>query len=69
MMSKPALSRDEQLVSCEICLKSIPVAEANSAETEDYVAYFCGLECYDLWKRQKTREQTADSNTQNTSKQ
>jgi hypothetical protein len=43
---------DQQLVSCEVCLKSIPVSEARSAETEDYVAYFCGLDCYDLWIKQ-----------------
>lgn len=52
-MIKPEPVLDEQLVSCEICLKSIPVSEANSAETEDYVAYFCGLDCYALWKRQQ----------------
>jgi len=55
-MIKPALHSDQQLVSCEICLKSIPVAEAKSAEAEDYVAYFCGLDCYDLWKHQKDKD-------------
>ena len=52
-MTQPALDYDQQLVSCEICLKSIPLSESKSAEAEDYVAYFCGLECYDLWKRQQ----------------
>jgi hypothetical protein len=59
-MLKPALSYQEQLVSCEICLKSIPIAESNHAETEDYVAYFCGLDCYDLWRRQIASEQPDD---------
>ena len=68
-MSKPAHNHDEQLVSCEICLKSIPVAESNSVETEDYVAYFCGLECYDLWKRQQAREKSALNNRSRTSEE
>ncbi|MDQ1363573.1 MAG: hypothetical protein QG652_1434 [Pseudomonadota bacterium] len=54
-MTKPSLNTNQQLVSCEICLKSIPVSEAKSAEAEDYVAYFCGLECYDQWKHQESQ--------------
>lgn len=48
---------EQQLVSCEICLKSIPVSEARHAETDDYVAYFCGLDCYDLWIKQQALEE------------
>ena len=44
---------DEQ-VSCEICLKEIPASEAQNAEASDYVAHFCGLECYDKWSHQET---------------
>lgn len=61
-MTKSALTPDQQLVSCEICLKSIPIAEAKSAEAEDYVAYFCGLECYDLWKHQEDRKESGMAN-------
>jgi len=39
-------------VACEICLKEVPKSEAVVPEASDYVAYFCGLECYDLWRRQ-----------------
>jgi hypothetical protein len=39
-------------VPCEVCLKEIPVSEAKIAEAADYVAYFCGLECYTRWKDQ-----------------
>lgn len=38
------------LVSCEVCLKEVPIAEASIAEATDYFAYFCGLECYEKWK-------------------
>lgn len=45
----------EQLVSCEVCLKEIPVSEARSAEAADYVVHFCGIECYVQWKEQEAR--------------
>lgn len=37
------------LVSCAECLKRIPKDEAQSSEAADYVAYFCGLDCYQKW--------------------
>jgi len=40
------------LLSCKVCLKEIPASESQSAEAEDYVLYFCGIECYDRWHRQ-----------------
>ncbi len=42
-----------EYISCEVCLKSIPSSESKCVETEDYVAYFCGLECYDIWVKQQ----------------
>ena len=47
------LPTDEQLVSCKLCLESVPLSESEIPEAEDYVAYFCGLECYDVWKKQQ----------------
>lgn len=38
-------------VSCEVCLKEVPFSAAVHFETHDYVAYFCGLECYVHWQR------------------
>ena len=37
-------------ISCEVCHKEIPLSEANRFEAQDYVAHFCGLECYSTWK-------------------
>jgi len=48
------LPNDEQLLSCELCLKSIPLSESEISEAKDYIAYFCGLECYDVWRHQKS---------------
>jgi len=41
---------EPQRVACEICLKEVPKSEATVREATDYVAYFCGLDCYDQWK-------------------
>lgn len=39
-------------VSCEICLKEVPITEAIVPEATDYFVHFCGLECYGKWKSQ-----------------
>lgn len=40
-------------VSCEICLKEVPITEATVPEATDYFVHFCGLECYKKWKSQR----------------
>ena len=50
------LPDDEQLISCKTCLESVPLSESHISEAEEYIAYFCGLECYDLWIHQKQVE-------------
>jgi len=40
-----------QKVNCEVCLKEIPRSEAKSHEAEEYVMWFCGLECYEEWRK------------------
>lgn len=37
-------------VACEVCLKEIPLDEAGIVEANDYVLYFCGLDCYHQWR-------------------
>lgn len=56
--TKDSLPHDDQLVSCELCLKSVPLSESEISEAEDYVAYFCGLECYQAWINQKNQPKT-----------
>jgi hypothetical protein len=46
-----------ELLSCELCLKEIPVSEATSEEATDYVVYFCGLDCYQQWLAQTAEQQ------------
>lgn len=51
----------EQLV-CEVCLKEVPASDSTGPEVTDYVAHFCGLECYEIWKNQNEKPdvQSAD---------
>ena len=42
---------DVERVTCETCLKEVPKSEATSPEGTAYVLYFCGLDCYEQWKR------------------
>ena len=40
------------VVACDVCLREIPASEARNCEATDYVIYFCGLECYEKWRKQ-----------------
>ena len=46
----------EELIQCEVCLKEVPASEAESSEGADYVAHFCGLECYQQWHDKHQQE-------------
>ena len=55
-MSDQPESAEVEKIPCHICRKEVPLSEAKVSEAADYVAYFCGLECYAEWKRRS--EQT-----------
>jgi hypothetical protein len=44
-------STEVAMIKCEVCLKEIPRSEAKSPEGQDYLIYFCGLDCYDRWNQ------------------
>lgn len=44
-------TRQEGMLSCEVCMKEIPASTAKSCEAEDYVHYFCGAECFEKWRK------------------
>lgn len=50
-----------ELVACEVCLKEVPKSEATVPEVADYVAYFCGLDCYQKWQQQAKAAQARQS--------
>lgn len=55
-MSEKENKSNEPLVPCEVCLTEIPLSEAKVEEAADYVAHFCGLECYDKWRHNITND-------------
>ncbi len=42
---------EPDVVSCNVCLKEVPASEARSEEALDYVVHFCGLQCFEEWKK------------------
>ncbi len=40
---------DEAPVACSICRSEIPLSTAMNPEGEQYVEYYCGLDCYETW--------------------
>lgn len=46
-------------VACEVCLKEVPPSEAVVSEAEDYVAYFCGTDCYQKWRSRREPPEAA----------
>ncbi len=37
-------------ISCEVCLQEVHHSRTELEEVNDYVMYFCGLECYSRWR-------------------
>jgi hypothetical protein len=52
MTSKQTTVAPEQ-VTCKVCMKEIPLSEAVIPEATDYVAHFCGAQCYEKWRNQQ----------------
>ncbi|MBK6958367.1 MAG: DUF3330 domain-containing protein [Nitrosomonas sp.] len=44
---------EPEKIACEVCFKEIPISEAKSVKATDYIMYYCGLDCYDKWKKQE----------------
>ena len=54
-MTEADNQNDLELIACEICMKEIPKSAATVPEATDYVAHFCGLDCYKEWKKQNDK--------------
>lgn len=50
----------DELISCEICFREVPVSEAKNDESADYVLHYFGLECYAKWTHQADAEDTPE---------
>ena len=56
-MKESEKSTQTEKVPCEICLKEVPRSETESKEVSDYVVYFCGLDCYEKWHKEKQEKE------------
>lgn len=56
MTTHPRPESVAERISCEVCHKEIPLSEAMRFETEDYVAHFCGRECFSTWKDRRAAD-------------
>ncbi len=43
-------------VRCKTCQREIPRTDALKDEAEDYVLWFCGLDCYQKWQQGSERK-------------
>ncbi|MBI5005492.1 MAG: DUF3330 domain-containing protein [Nitrosomonadales bacterium] len=60
MTTRPRPHPVAETIPCDVCHKEIPLSEAQRFEAQDYVAHFCGLDCYSTWQqRSETLKQQA----------
>lgn len=55
-MAKTPKPTELEKVACEVCLKEVPTSEARIREAQDYVLYYCGLECYERWAKMRPQD-------------
>lgn len=51
----------EPQVACSICRSEIPLSAALTPEGEQYVEYYCGLDCYETWFHKRCETEYADA--------
>ena len=64
MTTHPRPQSVAEKISCEVCHKEIPLSEAKRFEAEDYVANFCGLDCFSTWKQRSEAQKQQDKKSQ-----
>lgn len=47
---------DYSIIPCEVCLKEVPQDLAETENANEYILYFCGLECHGIWKKDRSEE-------------
>jgi len=59
MTEKPTPKLPEY-ITCEVCLSEIPESVAMSSEADEYTQYFCGIECYNIWREGELEKSIPD---------
>ncbi|MBI4807821.1 MAG: DUF3330 domain-containing protein [Nitrosomonadales bacterium] len=64
MTAHPRPHSADEMIPCDVCHKEIPLSEAQRFEAQDYVAHFCGLDCYSTWKHRSEALKQQDKDSQ-----
>lgn len=59
MTTEKPIPAEPEHVTCGVCLKEIPKSVAQTHEGADYIHHFCGLECFDAWRKQQAPADTS----------
>lgn len=51
--NRPELPGDPPDSHCAACGENLVPAQSQSVEVQDYVLYFCGLDCYQKWRHER----------------
>lgn len=43
-------------VKCDHCAKEVPASGAKSRTVDEYVLWFCGVECYEQWREDSKKK-------------
>jgi hypothetical protein len=60
-MATQSPANEPEAVSCRVCHREIPVAEALTSEGQEYMYYFCGYGCYDHWRHGEGEQQSSST--------
>jgi hypothetical protein len=58
IMTEKPVAKKSGYVACEVCLAEIPESVAMSSEGDDYTQHFCGIECYNQWRKENEASKT-----------
>lgn len=53
------MGEEREKIACHVCKKEIPKSAALHSEGQDYVYYFCNIECLHYWEENKKKEKAA----------
>lgn len=45
------------VLTCDFCLKELPPNNGMREEGKDYIAHFCGLDCFEAWQKRHGQDQ------------
>ena len=50
------MGEEIEKIACHVCKKEIPKSAAVHHEGQNYVYYFCDIECLNYWEKNKKKD-------------